>query len=147
MNLKEANKELEKLDNEYTYWLEQKELILSLVMPKATDIKPEIIEGGKREDRLLKYVELEDEKQIDNTLDYIYKRKTNLINWMDKELKILLKYGELESAIVQLKETTIIDKDTKKWRERTWDEIAKEVHYNKDHCRRIYRNYKRIRNI
>lgn len=147
MNLKEANKELEKLDNEYTYWLEQKELILSLVMPKATDIKPEIIEGGKREDRLLKYVELEDEKQIDNTLDYIYKRKTNLINWMDKELKILLKYGELESAIVQLKETTIIDNDTKKWRERTWEEIANEVHYNKDHCRRIYRNYKRIRNI
>ena len=69
------------------------------------------------------------------------------MNWMDKELKILLKYGELESAIVQLKETTIIDKDTKKWRERTWEEIAKEVHYNKDHCRRIYRNYKRIRNI
>lgn len=147
MNLKEANKELEKLDNEYTYWLEQKELILSLVLPKAIEIKPEIIEGGKREDRLLKYVELEDEKQIDNTLDYIYKRKTNLMNWMDKELKILLKYGELESAIVQLKETTIIDKDTKKWRERTWEEIAKEVHYNKDHCRRIYRNYKRIRNI
>lgn len=147
MNLKEANKELEKLDNEYTYWLEQKELILSLVLPKAIEIKPEIIEGGKREDRLLKYVELEDEKQIDNTLDYIYKRKTNLMNWMDKELKILLKYGELESVIVQLKKTTIIDKDTKKWRERTWEEIAKEVHYNKDHCRRIYRNYKRTRNI
>ena len=147
MTLKEANKELEKLDNEYTYWLNQKETLLNLVYPKATDIKPEIIQGGKREDRLLKYMELEDEKQINATLDYIHKRKNNLMNWMDTELKILLKYGEIESAIVQLKETRILDNITKKWRERTWEEISQEVRYNKDHCRRIYRNYKKIRNI
>ena len=147
MNLKDANKELERLENEYNYWLEQKELILSLVLPKATDIKPEIIEGGKRDDNLLKYIEIEDEKQINNTIDYIFKRKNILINWIDNELKILLKYGELESAIVQLKETTIKDKYSKKYRERTWEEISKEVHYNKDYCRRIYRNYKRKRNI
>ncbi len=147
MTLKEANKELEKLDNEYTYWLNQKETLLNLVYPKATDIKPEIIQGGKREDRLLKYIELEDEKQINATLDYIHKRKNNLMNWMDTELKILLKYGEIESAIVQLKETRMLDTITKKWRERTWEEISQEVRYNKDHCRRIYRNYKNIRNI
>ena len=147
MTLKEANKELEKLDNEYTYWLNQKETLLNLVYPKATDIKPEIIQGGKREDRLLKYIELEDEKQINATLDYIHKKKTNLMNWMDTELKILLKYGEIESAIAQLKETRILDNVTKKWRERTWEEISQEVSYNKDHCRRIYRNYKKIRNI
>ena len=71
MTLKDANKELEKLENEYNYWLKQKENLLNLVMPKATDIRGEIVDGGKREDRLLKYVELEDEKQINATLDYI----------------------------------------------------------------------------
>ena len=80
MTLKEANKELEKLENEYNYWLKQKENLLNLVMPRATDIRGEVVDGGKREDRLLKYVELEDEKQINATLDYIWKRKNKDIN-------------------------------------------------------------------
>ena len=89
MNLKEANIQLEKLDNEYNYWLEQKEIILSLVTPKSTEIKQEIIHGGKREDRMIKYMELEEEKQINNTLDYIFRKKQSLMTWIENELKII----------------------------------------------------------
>ena len=104
MTLKEANRKLEQFENEYNYWLNEKEKLLSLISPKATDIRHEVVDGGKREDRLLKYAELEDEKQINNTLDYIQSRKLNLMEWIENELKILMKYGEVESVIIQLKE-------------------------------------------
>lgn len=139
MTLKEANEELERLGNEYNYWLNEKEKLLLLVTPKSTDIKSEIVQGGKRVDRLAQYVESMDEKKINETLDYIHARKLNLMNWMDNELKILGKYNEVEKLIVFYKEV-----DTK---QRTWIEISRLVHYSESHCKRIYRNYKHIRNI
>ena len=147
MDLKTANKELEKLDNEYNYWLSQKELAKNLVYPKSADIQLEKVDGGNRQDRLLKYVELLDDKKIDETLNYIFKRKCNLLNWLEKELKIMLKYGEVESAIIQLKENErIIDKNGKV-REITWEEISKKVHWSKSFCRNVYRKYKKKRDI
>ena len=148
MTLKEANEQLERLDNDYNYWLNEKERLLLLVMPKSTDIRPEMVDGGKRIDKLAKYVETMEEKQINETLDYIQAKRENLMNWIDNELKILKKYNEVEQLIIHYKENIIIkDKYTGKQREMTWEEIAKEVHYNKDHCRRIYRNYKKLRNV
>ena len=148
MDLKQANKELEKLENDYEYYLQEKEQILSLVSVSASQPKEIIVKGGKRVDRYVKYVELEEEKQINATLDYIHKRKQNLLNWIDEELKIMLKYGEVESAIIQLKENKLIrDKNTGKYRNMTWEEIAKEVHWSKSYCRNVYRRYKRKRDI
>lgn len=139
MTLKEANEELERLDNEYNYWLNEKERLFLLVSPKSMDIRPEMVEGGKRVDRLALYVESMDEKKINETLDYIQSRKQNLMNWMDQELKILGKYNEVEKLIVFYKEV-----DTKS---RTWVEISRLVHYSESHCKRIYKNYKHLRNI
>ena len=68
MTIREANYELMKLDNEYNYWLNEKERIKSLVVPKSTDIRLEKVDGGKREDRLVKYAELLDEKKIDENV-------------------------------------------------------------------------------
>ena len=146
MTLKEANKELEKLDNEYTYWLNQKETLLNLVYPKATDIKPEIIQGGKREDRLLKYIELEDEKQINATLDYIHRRKNNLMNWIDVELKIIGKYNEIEKEIYDLREDIqYMKKHNGKKRE--WWKIGNMTGLSDRQCQRIYSKLVRRRNI
>ena len=148
MDLKQANKELEKLENDYEYYLQEKEQILSLVSVSASQPKEIIVKGGKRVDRYVKYVELEEEKQINATLDYIHKRKQNLLNWIDEELKILGKYGETEKLIVQLKENTYVyDSNLKRERPLTWKEIAKKSGYNEDHCRKIYRLYKKKRLI
>lgn len=148
MTLKEANEKLERLENDYNYWLNEKEKLLLLVMPKSTDIRPEMVDGGKRVDRLAQYVESMEEKQINETLNYIQSKKVNLMNWIDNELNLLKKYNELEQLIIYYKEVAIIkDKYTLKQRKMTWEEIGREVHYSKDYCRRIYRNYKRIRNI
>lgn len=148
MTLKDANKELEQLENDYNYWLNEKENALSIVTVQAVDIRPEKVDGGTREDRMLNYAIKLDEKKIDETLEYIQRRKINLMNWMKEELRILKKYGEVESVIIQLKENKIIvDKLSGKNRNMTWDEIASEVHYSKTFCRNIYRNYKKIRSI
>lgn len=143
MTLKEANEELERLDNEYNYWLNEKERLSLLVSPKSMDIRPEMVEGGKRIDKLALYVESMDDKKINETLEYIQKKKQNLMNWLDNELSILKKYNEIEQLIVYYKENVMItDKYTNKRRNMTWEEISKEVHYSKDYCRKIYRNYK-----
>lgn len=146
MTLKEANMQLEKLENDYEYYLNEKEKLLTTVLPKATDIRGERVDGGRRIDRLLEYMEQIDTKQIDETIDYIHNRKQNLINWIEKELKIMLKYGELESVIIQLKEMGKLNKEGK-YEMITWEEIAKEVHWSKSFCRNVYRNYKKKRNI
>ena len=145
MTLKEANKELEKLENEYNYWLKQKENLLNLVMPKATDIRGEVVDGGKREDRLLKYVELEDEKQINATLDYIWKRKNNLMNWIDEELRIMGKYNELEKRIYELRnDEHYIKKHGGKKRE--WWKVAQMVGLSLRQVQRINSRATRKRN-
>lgn len=147
MTLKEANKEIEKLDNEYEYWLSQKELAKKIVYPKAIDIRAEKVDGGNREDRLLKYIELLDDKKIDETLDYIFQRKQNLLNWIERELKIMIKYGELEAVIVQLKENKRVLDSNGKYRDLTWEEISSMVHWSKSFCRKVYRQYKKKRFI
>lgn len=145
MTIKEANYELKKLDNEYNYWLNEKEQLKSLVYPKATDIRLEKVDGGKREDRLEKYVELLDDKKIDETLSYIQSRKENLLNWLENEMKIMLKYGEIEKIIIQLKEEGKLING--RYKSLTWDEISTEVHWSKSFCRNVYRKYKHKRYV
>lgn len=145
MTIKEANYELKKLDNEYNYWLNEKEQLKSLVYPKATDIRLEKVDGGKREDRLEKYVELLDDKKIDETLSYIQSRKENLLNWLENEMKIMLKYGEIERVIIQLKEEGKLTNG--RYKSLTWDEISTEVHWSKSFCRNVYRKYKHKRYV
>lgn len=130
MTIKEANYELKKLDNEYNYWLNEKEQLKSLVYPKATDIRLEKVDGGKREDRLEKYVELLDDKKIDDTLSYIEKRRSNLMNWLDNELRIMEEYEPLKREIIRLKEEKNL----------SYEKIGLAVGYSTRHVIRIYKN-------
>ena len=145
MDLKKANEELEKLENEYEYYLQQKELLKTLVMPKSPSFDAERVDGGSRADKYLKYVELEEEKQINATLEYIHKRKLNILNWLKNELIIMNKYGDIESLIIQYKEKGKYDEKENRFISMTWEQIAKEVHYSKTFCRNVYRNYKNKR--
>lgn len=147
MDLKTANLELEKLENEYEYWLKEKEALLTIVMPKSPDPTKESVQGGTRVDKFAKYAELDDEKKINDTLDYIHKRKQNLLKWLTNELKILNKYGEVESLIIQYKENGIYNPKEDRFVEMTWEQIAKQVHYSKTFCRNVYRTYKNQRFI
>lgn len=137
MTIREANYELMKLDNEYNYWLNEKERIKSLVVPKSTDIRLEKVDGGKREDRLVKYAELLDEKKIDETLDYIDKKRTNLMNWLDQELKIMEQYEPLKRKIIRLREEEHL----------SYEKIGIAVGYSTRHVIRIYKEAVGRRNV
>lgn len=147
MDLKKANEELESLENEYEYWLKEKEALLTLVMPKSPTLDSQRVNGGTRSDKFIKYAELDEEKQINATLDYIHKRKQNILEWLKNELKIMNKYGDIESLIIQYKEKGRYDEKEDRFVEMTWEEIAKEVHYSKTFCRNVYRTYKNQRFI
>ena len=54
MTLKEANFQVEQLENEYEYYLNEKASLEGLVLPRSMDIKPEKVDGGKLEDNLSK---------------------------------------------------------------------------------------------
>lgn len=137
MTLKEANYELKKLDNDYNYWLNEKEHLKCLIYPKAIDIRSEKVDGGKREDRLLKYAELLDDKKIDETLEYIDRRRNNLMNWLDNELKIMEKYEPLKRKIIRLREEEKL----------SYEKIGAIVGYSTRHVIRIYKSAVGKRNV
>lgn len=137
MTIKEANNKLEKIDNDIEYYLKQKEIEISNVMPKAVDTTKEIVKSSKRVDRFSQYaIEIE---EIDRELDKLYADKKNLENYIEKELYRLGKYREVEQLIVYYKEQCIENF--------TWNQIAQRVYYSPAQCRNIYRKWKKERNI
>ena len=136
MTLKEAQEQLKRLENEYNYWINEKEIALSIVMPKATDIRSEVVDGGKRTDKMLKYVELLEHKQIDETLEYIFKKQQNLMNYIDNELKIIGTYNYIEKRIYELRQDKV-----------HWWKIGNIVGLSERQCRRIYKKMIGKRNI
>lgn len=136
MNLIEAKKELQQLENEETYWLNEKESIKSLVMPKGIQITADKVSGGIREDRMLKYTELLDDKKIDETLDYIWKRKRNIMNYIETELKIIGEYNNLEQKIYELRYDQEYMKQNK-GKKRPFRQIGNIVGYSGMQCNRI----------
>lgn len=136
MNLIEAKKELQQLENEEIYWLNEKESIKSLVMPKGIQITADKVNGGIREDRMLKYTELLDDKKIDETLDYIWKRKRNIMNYIETELKIIGEYNNLEQKIYELRYDQEYMKQNK-GKKRPFRQIGNIVGYSGKQCNRI----------
>ena len=146
MNLIDAKKELQQLENEEIYWLNEKENLKSLVMPKGIQITADKVSGGKREDRMLKYAELLDDKKIDETLDYIFKRKRNIMNYIEEELKIIGEYSQLERKIYDLR----YDQEyiqTHKGKKRPFRQIGKVVGYSDMQCIRILQKMLSRRNV
>lgn len=145
MNLIEAKKEVKLLENQYNYWLNEKENLKSLVLPKGIQITPDKVNGGKREDRMLTYVELLDDKKIDETLEYITRRKRNLEHFIEEELKILGEYNTLEKKIYDLRYDEEYIKENGK--ERTFYEIGNIVGYSKGQCYKILQKMLNKRNV
>lgn len=145
MNLIDAKKELQQLENEENYWLNEKETLKNLVLPKGIEITPDKVSGGKREDRMLKYVELLDDKKIDETLDYINKRKRNIMNYIEEELKIVGEYNKLEKRIYELRfDEEYIKENGKK---RSFRLIGNMVGYSDMQCIRILQKMLSKRNV
>lgn len=142
MTLKEANYEVERLNNKLNKLLKDKELLETMVDPKSTDYTKIVVDGGKHSNILELYVlkqELPRWQDLDKRIKISQEEIKNYMDWIDNELKILNKYNKIEQLIVYYKEI-----DTKEY---TWYQIANMVHYSISQCKKIYKRYKETRNI
>lgn len=142
MTLKEVNYEVERLENKLNKLLRDKELLETIVNPKSTDYTKVMVDGGKHYNLLEIYILKQDLtrwQDLDKKIKQTQEEIKNNLDWIDNELKILKKYDKVEQLIVYYKEI-----DVKNY---TWYQIASNVHYSKDYCRKIYQRYKNKRNV
>ena len=139
MNLEEIYNELEKLNNDLYYYESRLETIKSLVRPQAVKFDKILVDGGAHSDNLLKYIELENEHQLETTILYIKNKIKDLTTLKDNEIDRLAKFGETIKAVVFLKEKEFIVDDKGKKRHLYWQEIADRVYCSEKSARRWYK--------
>ena len=139
MTLEDASKEKERLENDLVYYENRLEQIKSLVTPQAVKFDKIIVDGGKHTDNILKYVEIENEQQLEVTILYIRSKIRNIDTWIDKEIERLAKYGETVKAVVYLREKEFILDSSRRKRHLTWEEIARKVYCNEKTARLWYK--------
>lgn len=138
MNLEEIYNQLEKLQNDLEFYKNRLEQIKSLVTPQATKYDKVMVDGGKHVDNILKYVEIENEQQLEATIKYIEGKIDDLTLLKEKEIQRLTKYGETIKAVVCLKEKEFKNyRGTK--RHLTWQEIADKVYCSPRSARYWYK--------
>lgn len=139
MTLEDASKEKERLENDLVYYENRLEQIKSLVTPQAVKFDKIIVDGGKHTDNILKYVEIENEQQLEVTILYIKSKIKSIDNWIEKEVERLAKYGETIKAVVYLRENEFkIDEKGNK-RHLYWEEIANKVYCSERSARYWYK--------
>lgn len=142
MTLEDASRELEKLENDLLYYEGRLAELKSLVTPQATKYDKILVDGGKHVDTILKYVEVENQQQLEVTILYIKSKIKDLEKWKEREIERLAKYGETVKAVIFLKEKEfVVDwKNGKKIkRHLTWQEIADKVYCSSKSAMRWYK--------
>jgi len=138
MTLETIYKELEKLENDLEFYENRLLALKSLVTPQATKFDKIVVDGGKISNNLLKYVELENQQQLEVTIQYIKDKIKDLNNLKDKEIDRLAKYGETIKAVVFLREKDFIIDNSGKKRHLYWQEIADKVYCSEKSARNWY---------
>lgn len=142
MSLEEIYKELEKLENDLTYYENRLESLKSMVLPQATKFDKVLVDGGKKTDNILKYVEIENQQQLGITIKYIKKKIYDLNVLKDREIERLTKYGETIKAVVILRERefkVVYRKGIKTKRHLTWVEIGRKLYCDESTARKWYK--------
>lgn len=138
MTLETIYKELEKLENDLEFYENRLLALKSLVTPQATKFDKIVVDGGKISNNLLKYVELENQQQLEATIQYIKEKIKDLNTLKDKEIDRLAKYGETIKAVVFLREKEFIIDNSGKKRHLYWQEIADKVYCSEKSARNWY---------
>ena len=141
MNLKDAAKKEKLLKNDLKYYSNQKELNLQKIGVGAVDTTREIVQGGKRTDRFINYLEYLEEKdrlpliELDKRIAEIQKEINIITEWIQEEKRILKEYKDTE-LIVYCREVKGL----------TWEQTGIEAGYSARQCQRKYEEYKKERN-
>lgn len=138
MTLESVSRELERLENDLTYYENRLEEIKSLVRPQSINPDVEVVDGGKHVNNILKYLEIENKEQLEVTILYIKSKIKDLNQWKDQEIERLAKYGDTYKAVVFLKEKEFIIDPNGKKRHLYWKEIADKVYCSERSARYWY---------
>lgn len=106
MNIFIANNRIFEIEGEINDLLCKKEEELCNVLPKSTNFEKEKIFSSRVDNNQNLYFIIENEK-IDKQIDYLYKEKNILLNFIEKELIRLDKYKEVESIIIYYRENKL----------------------------------------
>lgn len=139
MNLEQVYNQLEELKNNLEFYESRLEKLKGLVSPQATQFDKILVDGGKHVDNILKYVEIEDTQQLENTIKYIKDKIQDLEILKDKEIDRLTKYGETIKAVVLLREKDFIRDYNGRKRHLTWNEIGRKLYCDERTARRWYK--------
>lgn len=139
MSLEEIYKQIEELENNLEYYENRLESLRSLVLPQGTQFDKIMVDGGERIDKMLKFVEIENQQQLEVTIFYIKARLKDLYKLKDKEIDRLSKYGETVKAIVFLREKEFKNDYRGNKRHLTWEEIARKVYCSEKSARLWYK--------
>ncbi len=139
MNLEQVYNQLEELQNNLEYYENRLETLKGLITPQSTQFDKILVDGGKHVDNILKYVEIENEQQLETTVLYIKGRIKDLNILKDKEIDRLAKYGEKCTAVVLLKEKEFIKEYNGRKRHLTWVEIGRKLYCDERTARRWYK--------
>ena len=139
MNLEEVYNQLEELQNNLEFYENRLETLKSLVTPQATQFDKILVDGGQHIDNILKYVEIENQQQLETTIFYIKGRIKDLNTLKDKEIERLTKYGETIKAVVFLREREFKTDNNGKKRHLTWVEIGRKLWCDERTARRWYK--------
>ena len=139
MTLEDIYNQLEELENNLEYYENRLEQLRSLITPQATKYDKVMVDGGNHVDNLLKYVEKENDQQLEATIIYIKGRIRDLNILKEKEINRLSKYGDTIKAVVCLKEREFKTDWGGKKRHLTWQEIADKVYCSPRSARYWYK--------
>ena len=139
MTLEDASKERERLENDLIYYQNRLEKLKTLVTPQAVKFDKIIVDGGKHTDNILKYVEIENEQQLEVTILYIKSKIRDIDDWIEKEVERLAKYGETIKAVVYLRENEFKIDDKGNKRHLYWKEIADKIYCSERSARYWYK--------
>lgn len=139
LTLEDASRELEKLDNDLLYYEGRLAELRSLVLPQATKYDKILVDGGKHIDTLSKYVEIENQQQLEVTILYIRSKIKDLELWKQREIERLTKYGETVKAVIFLREKEFKTDSNGAKRRLTWQEIADKVYCSEKSARNWYK--------
>ena len=139
MNLEVVYNQLEELQNNLEFYENRLEELKSLVNPQATKFDKILVDGGKHVDSLLKYVEIENQQQLETTIFYIKGKIRDLNVLKDKEIERLTKYGETIKAVVFLREREFKTDYNGRKRHLTWLEIGRKLYCDERTARRWYK--------
>lgn len=134
MTIVKAKSLIKHLENNLNLKLEMKELNFIRTQPNSTKIDSERTSGGKREDKFSNYV-IKDIK-VDEEIEIIQNQIRILEKYITNELKRIDEYDEWEQKVIYMRESKV-----------NWIKIACSTPFSESTCKRIYRRYKKKRDV